>query len=271
MLSKSKSKIHILTSANYPEGNEDLRALCGAVREHGVECGFLLWGESGVREGDMLLALGVWDYAKDYKKFLTWLEEMQILGARILNPLLTIKNNIDKRYLLELEQRGIPIVPSEFVESRDLAKKDLAWKVIKPPVGQSGVGVERGERVEPLAYPLGAIVQPFIPSIQERGEVCLVFFGGEFRYSILRKPKEWRANSSYGVSVSAITPQKEWIELGERALEGVEYLYARVDIFIEPLLVSEVELIEPALYFFAHQGAMQEFVGCLIQRFVQKC
>lgn len=265
MPSKSKSKIYILTSANYPSGSEDLRALREAVRESGVECEFLLWGESGAKEGDMLLPLGVWDYSRDYKKFLSWLEEMRDLGARIFNPLSLIQSNINKCYLLELEKKGIPVVPSEFVE--DLAKIDLANKVIKPPIGQSGVGVERGESANPLDYPLGAIVQPFIPSIQEKGEVCLVFFGGKFRYSILRKPKEWRANSSYGVSVSAINPKKEWIELGERALEGIEYLYARVDIFIEPLLVSEVELIEPALYLSTHKGALQDFRQCLIQRF----
>lgn len=270
MQSKSKSKIYILTSSNYPSGSEDLRALCGAVRESGVECEFLLWGESGVEKGDMLLALGVWDYSLAPKRFLAWLKGLQNRGVRIFNPLSTIQNNISKSYLLELQKRAIPVVPSEFVEREELEKRDLRGKVIKPVIGQSGLGVQRGESAELSAYPLGAIVQPFIPSIQERGEVCLVFFGGEFRYSVLRKPKEWRANSSYGVSVSAINPQKEWIELGKRALEGVEYLYARVDIFLEPLLISEVELIEPALYLSTHKGALQEFAKQIVREWDKK-
>ena len=130
-----------------------------------------------------------------------------------------------------------------------LKNKDLRGKVLKPVIEQSGMGVERGEKADFSHYPQGVIIQPFIPSIQESGEVCLVFFGGEFRYSILRKPKEWRANSKYGVEISLIEAKKEWIDLAYQALDGIEYFYARVDLFIQPVLISEVELIEPALYF----------------------
>lgn len=260
MQSKSKSKVHIATSAHYPKGNADLRDLRGELRGMGMECDFLLWGESGVGEGDILLPLGVWDYSLDPNRFLAWLKGLQNRGVRIFNPLSTIENNINKCYLFKLQERAIPVVPSEFVERGELERRDLRGKVIKPVIGQSGLGVERGERAELSNYPLGAIVQPFIPSVQERGEVCLVFFGGEFQYSVVREPKEWRANSSHGVKIDAINPQKEWVELGKKALEGVEYLYARVDIFIEPLLVSEMELIEPALYFSYKNGALSKFI-----------
>lgn len=249
MQSKSKSKIHIATSSQYPQGNADLRDLLDSLRRMGVECDFLVWGERGVCRGNLLLPLAVWDYSSNPTNFLAWLKDLEESGVKILNPLATIQKNINKRYLLDLQEKGIPIIPSEFIEYDNLKNKDLRGKVLKPVIGQSGMGVERGEKADFSHYPQGAIIQPFIPSIQESGEVCLVFFGGEFRYSILRKPKEWRANSKYGVEISLIEAKKEWIDLAYQALDGIEYFYARVDLFIQPLLISEVELIEPALYF----------------------
>lgn len=266
MPSKSRSKIYIATSSQYPQGNADLRSLLNVLRQMGVECDFLFWGEEGVCCGDLLLPLAVWDYSLQAERFLSWLKDLQTLGVKILNPLPTIQQNISKSYLLSLQERGIPIIPSEFVEYEGLRERDLRGKVIKPMIGQSGMGVERGECADVSKYPQGAIIQPFIPSIQKRGEVCLIFFAGEFKYSVLRKPKEWRANSSFGVQITPIQAKREWIDLAYQALEGGEYLYARVDLFIEPLLVNEVELIEPALYFSYNPRALRDFVSCLLLR-----
>ena len=47
MQSKSKSKIHIATSSQYPQGNADLRDLLNSLRRMGMECDFLVWGERG--------------------------------------------------------------------------------------------------------------------------------------------------------------------------------------------------------------------------------
>lgn len=266
MPSKSKSKVYIVTSLQYPQGNADLRDLCNTLRREGVECDFLLWGEKRACYGDLLLPLAAWDYSLQPERFLSWLKELQTLGVKILNPLATIEKNINKSYLLALQEKGIPIVPSEFVKYEELRERDLRGKVIKPMIGQSGMGVERGEYADICKYPQGAIIQPFIPGIQKSGEVCLIFFDGEFKYSILRKPKEWKANSNFGVQISRIQAKREWIDLAYQALDGIEYFYARVDLFIEPLLVNEVELIEPALYFSYNQRALRDFVSCLLLR-----
>lgn len=264
MPNKLKSKVHIATSLTYPEGNTDLRNLLDALRSARVECDFLIWGNEGVCSGDLLLPLAVWDYSLHLESFLAWLKDLQALGVEILNPLATIKKNINKCYLLDLQEMGISVVPTEFVEYEKLKNKDLRGKVVKPVIGQSGRGVERGESADVSQYPQGAIIQPFISSVKKSGEVCLIFFGGEFRYSILRKPKEWRANSNYGVEVVAIQAKKEWIDLAYQALEGMDYFYARVDMFVEPLFINEVELIEPALYFSQNQRALKDFTQALL-------
>lgn len=266
MQSKLKNKIYIVTSPNYPEGNKDLKDLLFYLRNSDIKSDFLVWGDTKVlRRNDLLLLLGVWDYSSNAQAFLAWLEYVYSQGVHILNPLDTIKRNIDKHYLLDLQKRKIPIIPSQFVNYEELKTQDLANKIVKPFIGQSGIGVERGENVNFDHYRNGAIIQPFIPSIQTLGEVCLVFFDKRFQYSILRKPSDWRANSSYGVEISSINPKQEWIELASKALEGFQYFYARVDLFLDPLAVSEVELIEPALYFSFQNNALDNFVHSLLE------
>ncbi len=128
MQSKSKSKIHIATSSQYPQGNADLRDLLDSLRRMGVECDFLVWGERGVCRGDLLLPLAVRDYSSNPTNFLAWLKDLEESGVKILNPLATIQKNINKRYLLDLQERGIPIIPSEFIEYDNLKKQGFERK-----------------------------------------------------------------------------------------------------------------------------------------------
>lgn len=262
MPNKFKNKIYIATSLEYPDGNADLRNLLNTLRRKGVECDFLIWGDEKISRGDLLLPLAVWDYSYNPYKFLSWLKYLQASGIQIINPIATIEQNLNKNYLLDFQAKGIPIVPSEFVGYEELKNKDLRGKIVKPIIGQSGIGVEKGENIDVSQYLQGAIVQPFISSIRENGEVSLIFWGGKFRYSVLRKPKEWRANSSHGVKISSIQAKKEWIDLAYLVLDGLDYFYARVDLFIDPLCVNEVELIEPALYFSYQEDLLENFWDC---------
>ena len=56
-----------------------------------------------------------WDYFERLDAFRTWLAD--VAGrTRLCNDRDTVTWNIDKHYLADLERRGVPVVPSRFVE-----------------------------------------------------------------------------------------------------------------------------------------------------------
>lgn len=91
-----------------------------------------------------------WDYVIQRERFFGWLETIQE-HTRVLNPPDVIRTNAQKRYLLDMEAKGVPIIPTAIVERgdsttdpMDIASKH-AWDdfVIKPEVGAGASGLLR--------------------------------------------------------------------------------------------------------------------------------
>jgi len=115
------------------------------------------------------------------------------------------------------------------------------------------------------------ILQPYLKDIETKGEWSLVFIGGFYSHGVLKKPKQghWLVQDELGGSVlwervpkkveeKAIEIFKK-IELAykqnqkEENKDSIQPLiaYARIDLIEnnEELYLSEVELIEPELFF----------------------
>lgn len=80
--------------------------------------------------------------------------------------------------------------------------------------------------------------------------------GGKFTHAILKKakPGEFRVQDDFGGSVHNYEASQEEIKFAEEVVKGCDPLpdYARVDVMWnnnDELAVSEVELIEPELWF----------------------
>ena len=275
----------IATCAEYPQGNESLEQLKITLEQKGFACCLQNWREILLDSLDLntiILPLAIWDYSLYYPIFLDFLRKIEQFSLKIVNPISLILWNLSKDYLLDLEKRGLPIIPS-LVLYPDTCWEDKimqkGWHnpVIKPLVGQSGRGVLRfGEQpFKQSDYPFGAIAQPFMESIYTQGEVCLVFFGQEYQYAIHRKPapKQWRANSNYGVTTHRIEASNQWIEIAKNAVMNLPFksCYARVDLLPQDnqkALISEVELIEPSLYFSLYaQVSVQNFMASILEFF----
>src|SRR4051794_4016525 len=56
-----------------------------------------------------------WDYFHRRDEFIAWVDRLQ---TKLWNPPAVIRWNTDKRYLRELEAKGVPIVPTVFVEEK---------------------------------------------------------------------------------------------------------------------------------------------------------
>ncbi len=227
-----------------------------------------------------------WDYFERYAEFAAWLDRAARL-TRLCNPLSTVRWNGDKHYLADLEARGVPVVPSHFVErgsGRTLQSvlHETGWDeaVMKPCVSGAARHTYRVSRAtaahhEPtLAALLEAesmIVQPFQADVSRTGEDTLMVFGGRYSHAVRKAPKagDFRVQDDHGGTVRAHEPTREQIELAERAAAACAPVpvYGRVDMVRDNagrLAVMELELIEPELWLRFHPPAAEAFADALV-------
>lgn len=115
-----------------------------------------------------------------------------------------------------------------------------------------------------------AMIQPYLRSVDDGGERALVWIAGAWTHAVTKHPRLSGADES----VSAATPlTEEEREFAENALsvaaacvDRADLLYARLDVMRDDagrLCVSELELIEPSLFFAQHPPALERFVHAL--------
>ncbi|MGZ3306398.1 MAG: ATP-grasp domain-containing protein, partial [Asticcacaulis sp.] len=228
------------------------------------------WTQPIERDYDLILPLIAWGYHTLPDAFARTLEGLR--GRPMRNPADIVAWNIDKRYLRDLADAGVRIIPTVFVDRLDdeavaLARADFATDavVLKPVVsaGARNTLVFRGARLSEEADkgrsspPEGpAMIQPFMPAIQSEGEWSLLYFGGVFSHAVLKTPKsgDFRSQPDYEAQLRALTPPPEALELADTALDFVgrdRLLYARADMVRDSdgrFCLMELELIEPDLY-----------------------
>ena len=218
---------------------------------------------------DIVVIRSPWDYMDAPDLFLTVLESINASDARLENSLDIIRWNIDKHYLKDIEQQGIPVVPSQFGSqlthqrlSEIVASFGSNPFIIKPVISASA---KQTFRVTTEHIPVNSIVdafkdtdymvQPFMDRIVEEGEYSLFFFSGNFSHCIRKVPKrnDFRVQEEHGGQITAYTPSTHLLESAYRVLECLDQfvLYARVDLVQDEkgdYALMELELIEPSLY-----------------------
>lgn len=218
-----------------------------------------------------------WDYFDRISEFTAWLERVQF-QTRLCNDPAIIWWNLDKHYLADLEKRGIPVVPTRFLEAGSgLDLRGLldasGWEeaVLKPCVSGAArytYRVHRGNadvlqtRLQPLVEAESFLLQPFIRDVVVRGEDALMVIDGQFTHAVRKVPKEgdFRVQDDHGGSVHPCRPGEEQVELAERAIAACRPApaYGRVDMVRGNdgrWLVMELELIEPELWLRHHPPA----------------
>lgn len=281
----SGPRIAIATCNAYADYKVDDELLREALREHGCEAVPVAWDEPGAdwSRFDLCLVRSTWDYHEKHRQFLEWARRAET-EASLQNPAELIAWNSDKTYLRELEERGVRIVPTVWVERGSPAELDEIlgeWDegVVKPVVDLGAAylhRVRRGEGSAALSAVLrrhDAMVQPFLPSLEEEGELSLIYIAGEFSHAVRKRPApgDFRVQSIWGGTVGREDPEPRHLELGAAALGQLEEapLYARADLVTgpdgDPCLI-ELELIEPNLYLVEHPPAAQALAEAALLR-----
>jgi hypothetical protein len=266
-----------------------LVADCLAAR--GVEVDNVSWRSRTVNwdDYDMVIIRSPWDYQQAADEFMSVLEAIDASTAALWNPIDVVRWNLRKTYLQELHDRGITIVPTEFVQSPTESQIRGMFEVfesdqivIKPVVGANAndtfwlrpdSSTSDLQQIELLYSGRLALLQPFIPDVIEYGETSLVFFDGEHSHSVLKTPKagDFRVQEEHGSRIQSIVPDPALIEFSRRALAAIpqRILYGRVDLVNLPNgqpAVMELELIEPSLYLVYDADSAERFADA-IQRF----
>jgi hypothetical protein len=106
--------------------------------------------------------------------------------------------------------------------------------------------------------------------VLQRGEVALMFFNGQYSHAVLKvaKPGDFRVQDDFGGTVHNYTPTDEEIRLGEQTVQAcaIVPVYARVDIIEDNNsvpAVSELEIIEPELWFRFHPPSAEQLAEAI--------
>jgi len=229
----------------------------------------------------------IWDYFDRFDEFVPWLDKVNSL-TKLINPYGTIRWNFDKHYLRDLEEKGVNIPPTLFIEPGDkrtlqIIVNQSGWKesVLKPAVSGAGRhtyrlnpgNITKYESVfSQLIKSEAMLLQEFQHKVVSQGEVALMLFGGQYSHAVLKKAKagDFRVQDDFGGSVHDYQPSDGEIKFAEKVVSLCDPMpvYARVDIIRDnndDRCISELELIEPELWFRRKPSA----AGLLADRIVE--
>jgi len=274
-------RLALATSADHPSIQPDDAHLAASLERLGLPPAVCIWNDPAVDWAafDAVLIRTIWDYFKHHAAFLDWLDRLDRLGIPTINDSALLRWNSDKRYLLELAQHGVAIIPTRLASTAALPDVLAAMAgqsvVIKPSISGGAWHTLRGtagdaafaDAVAQLPRGHDYLVQPFVPEVVSNGEWSLLYFAGEFSHAVLKRPAagDYRVQGEYGGSAEPAQPDAATLAAADRALAAVaaighaDYAYVRVDGVVSDgrFLVMELELIEPFLHLAAHPDAAE--------------
>ncbi len=280
-----------VASADATDLDTDGVPLAEAAARAGVETEVAVWDDPSVdwARFDLVVVRATWDYFGRPDDFLGWARDTAAVTT-LANDLAVLEWNLDKRYLAELADAGVPVVPTTFVTEAG-GPVDLdpapAW-VVKPTVSagsndtsrSSDPEVVRAEADRLAADGRVAMIQPYFETVDTDGERGFVCFDGSTAH-VFRKaallPSEGSATIDGLFAPEEITltePRADEVDLAERVLAWIAerfgpQLYARVDLIDDaegrPHLL-ELELIEPGFFLDVAPASADRFLAAVAAR-----
>lgn len=290
--------IALATCVNLPEPDPDQELLLGALAAAGLAAELLAWDDPAADPArhDLCVLRSTWNYPEDSKGFTAWIDRAAA-ATTLLNPAPVLHWNLHKGYLAQLEDRGVPIIPTAFVERGAHADLPLllgqhGWDdvVVKPAISAGSfltrrfdTGDTSGEHDltagEEFLYALtekrDALVQPYMTAVDTDGERCMVWIDGALTHAVRKQPRF--AGSDEQVS-EALEPTDDERALVDQTLAAFTaatgcpltgLLYARIDVIRDDdgtLRLSELELLEPSLFLLQSPAALERLVAGMARR-----
>lgn len=288
----ARTRVALVTYDARPTATDDDQFLAAALEARGVEMHSHPWSDRSARweRYDAVVVRSCWDYFHRADEFHAWLDELEARRARVFNATPTLRWNADKAYLRDLDARGVPVIPTHWIDrgasaSLEAVRDRTGWSdlVVKPAVSGGAHRTWRAspgepsddERLSAMAADGTVLVQPMVDEIERDGEWSLIFFDGAFSHAVIKRPRsgDFRVQREHGGTVEPIDPSASIVADAARALEAADApdglpLYARVDgcVVDGTLLLMELELLEPELFLRTDPAAGDRLAAALLAR-----
>jgi hypothetical protein len=288
------SRVALVTCAEVPELDSDTRLLIDPLVALGISATPAVWDDPNIDWSlfDLAVVRSPWDYLHRRAEFLAWAGRV----PRLANPADVLEWNTDKRYLQELADSGVPVVPTVWLQPDQqwISPERGEW-VVKPAVslasldtgryrlddpGQRRLAVDHARRLQQAGRTV--MVQPYLAGVDTEGETSLVYVGGSFSHAMRRGPVldgpdtgiDRRFQHDWETGLRVQDPTETQSTLAEQVLASVpggpeRLLYARVDLLPGPdgaPVLIELELTEPVLFIGHAPGATERFAAAIAAR-----
>jgi glutathione synthase/RimK-type ligase-like ATP-grasp enzyme len=259
--------------------------LIKSLRRRGIKAVHAVWDDPEVDWQSFALVVirSTWDYTDRRDEFLTWASRLR----RVLNPMRILRWNTDKRYLNDLARAGLPVIPTRFVEPKDVFEPPAFPFVVKPAVSCGAKDTARygaGDEAEARDHVhrlqtrgRTVMIQPYLSDVEAKGEVSVLHIGGAYSHSIcrdalLKQPGLPEEGTAIPLNFRAYEATPEERSLAAQVLSHVpgkasELLYARVDLIPGPKggpMILEVELTEPSLFLDFSAGGVERLADGIV-------
>ncbi|MFG2263769.1 RimK family alpha-L-glutamate ligase [Streptomyces sp. NPDC048720] len=199
------STLALVTDAVSLPIDYDMPPLMAACETVGIDAEVCLWEDENVdwSRFDAVVFRSPWTWAEKLPEFLAFCERIAAV-TELVTPMPLVRWALDKRYLVDIAARGVPVIPLRLVEPgvdplsavQDFlaAHPEAAEFVVKPTDGCYSKDVQRyarpleAEASRHVARLLGngshVILQPYVQSVDRHGETDLTFFDGVYSHAI---------------------------------------------------------------------------------------
>lgn len=279
--------VALVTYSRLPDLDSDDRLLLQALRERGVDARAAIWDDPVIDWSRFKLCVirSTWDYHERHTEFMAWAEAAARV-TRLWNPIEALRWNTHKSYLRDLAERGILVVPTEWLAAGSSAHLqallDLrGWEraVLKPAISASAYKtmIVRGDNVgeaqdllDSLLPSRDLMLQPFMEAVDTQGERSLIFIDGKFTHAV-RRPSVLREPEYGPEKYVEVEPAEDEEGFGVQVLRAADLpsLYARVDVVRDgdnKLRLMELELVEPSLWLAHSPLAVERFTAGIVSR-----
>jgi hypothetical protein len=214
-------------------GDGDDAGLVAALRHRGLHARWLSWDADDVGRADLVILRATRDYAGRLEEFLAWTGRVK----NLLNPPAAVAWNVDRRYLGDLADRGVPTVTGDVYAPGEWIRLPRAGHVFVGPTVGTGIRRCGGKAATAYAAELHAAGRSVLVQPAGSGEeTVLIFVGGQPSHAFPAEPdfEIW----DVGAAALAAAAAQAGIAAGE-------LLYARAHLVGDRLL--ELQLVDPAL------------------------
>lgn len=271
MRHRDTPRVALATYRALPQLDEDGQRLLAGLRARGVGAKACVWDDPEIDwlDFDLVLLRSVWDYHRRWDEFAGWLTRVPAL----VNSRSVVEWNADKRYLHDLADLGLPVVPTLYLmpgaelKAHHLDQLSQPGEqgqaddvVVKPAVSASAQDTYRcalssaDEAVRRITSSgRAALVQPYLVGVDTFGEISLVFLDGTYSHAFRRAPRLRREHDrALPNRTEPTVASSAELDLASRVLGAAPepVSYARVDLLPDAAgqpVLSELELIEPGL------------------------